>query len=98
MNYSVSATDNQDPATVVTCDVANGALLGLGPHTITCTARDASNNVSLPATAIVTVRDTTPPVLTLPGPVTVETENPAGTNVTYGPAAATDIQDLSLTQ
>ena len=56
-----SATDLVDGAVSVSCSPASGTLLGLGPHTVTCTAADAHGNAAAPASFVVTVRDTTPP-------------------------------------
>ncbi len=39
-----TATDDRDPAPVVTCDPAPGALIPVGTTTVTCTATDASGN------------------------------------------------------
>lgn len=52
---SGSITLSQSPAA--------GTMVGLGPHTITVTATDGSNNSSQ-CTTTVTVADTTPPVIT----------------------------------
>jgi parallel beta-helix repeat protein len=44
--YSVSATDDQDPAPVVVCSPAQGSVFPLGTTTVNCTATDASGNTS----------------------------------------------------
>jgi hypothetical protein len=95
VTYTATATDDKDPAPVITCTPPSGSVFSLGPTTIRCTARDAAGNVSTEATALVTVRDTTPPTLTLPPPVSVETEDPTGAPVTYGAATAADLVDLA---
>lgn len=51
----------------VTQSPAPGTLVGVGPHTITITATDGSNNTTVRTTTF-TVNDTTPPTLTLNGP------------------------------
>jgi hypothetical protein len=61
----------------------------LGPTTVTWTATDTSGNVTT-ATQQVTVVDTTPPVLNVPGDVTVTATGPL-TMVAIGTATATDI-------
>ena len=47
VNYTKpTATDNEDPNPVVTCDPASGSKFAVGTTTVTCTARDANGNVS----------------------------------------------------
>jgi len=48
-------------------------------------------------TFTVTVQDTTPPTVTVPSNVAVETSNPAGTAVSYGSVTAVDTVDGALT-
>jgi hypothetical protein len=42
----VTATDNCDPKVKVVCTPRSGSNMGLGVHTVTCTATDASGNQS----------------------------------------------------
>jgi len=87
-----TATDIVDPAPTVACLPASGAFFALGgPHTITCTATDASGNSSNGSFKI-TVKDTTAPVLTLPANITTEATSGAGAVVSFS-ATATDIVD-----
>ena len=51
-----TATDNEDPNPVVTCDPASGSKFPAGETTVTCVATDANGNVSAPKTFKVTVR------------------------------------------
>lgn len=46
VTFSVTATDNCDPAPVVTCSPATGSGFPVGTTTVTCTATDASGNRS----------------------------------------------------
>lgn len=46
VTFTVSATDNCDPAPVVTSSIASGSGFPLGVTTVTCTAQDSSGNQS----------------------------------------------------
>jgi hypothetical protein len=47
LDYALpTATDDQDPAPVVACDPAPGALVPVGTTTVTCTATDAAGNAA----------------------------------------------------
>ena len=70
---------------------ASGSTFAIGTTTVTVTATDAYCNVSAPRTFTVTVRDTTPPVITSVSPnLTIEATSAAGATVSYAAAAATD--------
>ena len=88
-----TATDNLDDEV----DIANDALavFPLGETIVTWTATDDSGNVAT-GTQKVTVKDTMPPVLTVPGDVTAEQTNRDGTPVEPGNATATDICDADV--
>jgi hypothetical protein len=60
VTFSVTATDDMDPAPTITCDPASGSTFPLGTTTVTCTAVDASGNDST-CSFTVTVVDTTLP-------------------------------------
>jgi X-Pro dipeptidyl-peptidase len=77
-----TATDNEDPSPVVTCDPASGSKFAVGTTTVTCTARDANGNVSAPKTFKVVVRRDVPVNGGVSGNV------PATLSLTLGPAAA----------
>jgi hypothetical protein len=53
--YTVTATDNVDPAPVVSCTPSSGSLFAIGTTTVSCTATDAAGNSSS-ATFAVTVK------------------------------------------
>jgi hypothetical protein len=93
--FLASATDNLDPSPVVTAIPASGSTFALGTTTVTVTARDAAGNSST-KTFTVTVRDTTPPVLTVPGAITKEATAPL-TPVALGTATAVDLVDGPVT-
>ncbi len=89
---SRDAVDGNVPAT---CAPASGSTFPLGTTTVTCNATDAHGNAAAAVTFIVTVSDTTAPVLTLAGsnPMTVEA---GGTFIDPG-ATATDTVAGNLT-
>ena len=84
--FTVSASDLVDPSPSISCDHSSGATFPIGSTLVSCTAKDASNNVSQPATFTVNVVDTTGPVLTLPGPLITEANGPTGSIVNFVPA------------
>jgi hypothetical protein len=91
-----TASDIVDASPTVTCSPAPGSFFALGgPHTVTCTAKDASGNASQ-ASFDVTVVDTTAPTLNnVPAEKTVEGNTTGGANVSYTSPTASDIVDAS---
>ena len=71
-HFVATATDDVDPNPVVVCSPPSGTVFPLGDTLVTCTATDASGNVS-EGTFVKTVVDTTPPV-----PQCTEGVNPDG--------------------
>lgn len=70
------------------------ALYEVGEHSITWVAVDAAGNIGS-ATQVITVQDTTPPVINVPENIVVEA-NALLTPVDAGEATATDIVDGNL--
>lgn len=88
-----TATDICDAAPHVTSDAP--AVFPLGITTVQFKATDASGNTAK-ATITITVRDTTPPVLSnVPAPLTLELTDPNGMPVTLAMPTATDICDAA---
>ncbi len=86
VTYSATATDNVDGAITPTCTPASGSTFALGTTTVTCSATDAAGNEAS-ASFTVTVRDTTPPVVTVPSTITVTATSASGNIVTYASSA-----------
>lgn len=89
--YAVSATDLVDGATAVTCAPASGSTFPIGVTTVSCSSTDAHANTGT-KTFTVTVKDTTPPVVTVPQNMVAEATGPAGATVTFA-STAQDIVD-----
>jgi hypothetical protein len=68
VTYSLpTADDNVDAAPVVTCTPASGTTFSFGTTQVSCTAEDASGNVSDPAVTFdVKIIDTEPPEIDVP--------------------------------
>ncbi len=97
VSFTASATDLVDPSPSVTCSPASGSTFALGATTVSCTAKDASGNVSAVKTFKVTVQDTTPPSVSVPADITAEATGPSGAAVSYSGDSATDLVDGSIT-
>jgi hypothetical protein len=92
--YTASATDLVDGVVPVLCDHASGSTFPVGTTTVQCHATDAHSNTAS-GSFLVTVRDTTPPTLSLPANITAEATSASGAVVSYT-ATATDIVDGSV--
>jgi hypothetical protein len=78
VNYvSPSALDAVDGPSVVTCAPVSGGMFPLGTTTVTCSASDAHGNTATTSFSV-SVVDTTPPTLAVPGPTTVYATEPGG--------------------
>jgi hypothetical protein len=69
--FTASASDALDGSIIPICDPSSGTTFPLGTSTVTCTATDAGGNTGS-AAFDVTVQDTTPPELALPGDIEEE--------------------------
>jgi HYR domain len=97
VTYAASASDAVDGPLTPTCSPASGSTFPIGSTTVTCTANDSANNTTSQSfTVTVVLDDTTPPVVTVPSDISVETENPSGAVVPFT-ASATDNIDGTLT-
>jgi HYR domain len=94
VTYTVSASDAQDGTLTPSCSPASGSVFPLGTTTDNCSVTD-SGGLTTTGSFTVTVQDTTPPSLNLPGNITVQAGKPA--TATYTPApTATDLVDGSV--
>ena len=89
VTFGASANDAVDGPVATSCSPASGGTFSMGITMVTCNATDAAGNVGYGSFSV-TVRDTTPPVLTLLGDLTLEATSPAGAVATFA-ATASDI-------
>ncbi|MFN8074286.1 MAG: HYR domain-containing protein [Kineosporiaceae bacterium] len=88
--FTTSATDVVDGDRPVTCDPSSGSLFDLGVTPVGCAASDTRGNEAK-GSLKVTVKDSTPPVLTVQGAV-VEATGPRGAKASFE-ATAADLVD-----
>jgi HYR domain len=92
-----TASDIVDGPITPGCSPASGSTFPVGTTTVTCSATDAHGNTGSASFSVtVTLNDTTPPVVSVPGDFSVETESTGGTTVTFS-ASANDDTDGPLT-
>ena len=79
------------PSTLVSCNPPSGqgVVLGLGSQAIFCTATDLGANTTM-AEFRFEIRDTVPPVVTVPADVVAEATGPSGAIVNYPAASFAD--------
>lgn len=83
VTYEVSAEDNVDGSIDdVSCNPASGSTFPLGETTVECTATDAAGNTGT-GSFTVTIRDTTPPAISVPNGITAEATGPEGAAVSF---------------
>jgi HYR domain-containing protein len=86
VTYLAGATDAIDGALPVECSVPSGATFPVGATAVSCKSVDAAGNARTGAFTV-TVRDTTPPAISVPGSLTVLPVSEAGAPVTYEASA-----------
>ncbi|HEX9505405.1 MAG TPA: HYR domain-containing protein, partial [Acidimicrobiia bacterium] len=87
--YSASATDDKDGAVPVVFTPPSGSVFPVGTTVVVANASDFAGNTASEFFHV-TVQDTTPPVLSLPGEVVAEATGPDGAAVMLS-ASAEDI-------
>ncbi len=91
VTFAALASDTVNGSSPVTCDPPSGSTFALGNTTVDCNASDASDN-STSGSFLVTVEDTTAPVVTVPASFSDEATDATGAAVTFS-SSATDIVD-----
>lgn len=95
VTYSTSARDAVSGNVDVMCAPPSGTTFPLGATTVSCIATDDAGNDAV-GSFTVTVRDTTPPAITVPDDISKTATNASGAAVTFT-ATATDIVSGPLT-
>lgn len=95
VSFSATASDIVSGALTAVCTPASGSSFGLGATLVTCTATDAAGLTGSESFTI-TVSDTTPPAVTVPGNLTAEATGPDGATVTHGDVSALDTVDGAI--
>jgi microsomal dipeptidase-like Zn-dependent dipeptidase len=95
VTFTASASDPESGPLTATCVPASGSTFGIGTNVVTCTAIDGAGNPGS-SSFNVTVRDTTPPSVTVPSDIVVEATGPSGAMVSFS-ASASDTVSGSLT-
>ena len=90
VSFAATANDDVDGPVSVLADPASGSTFPLGTTVVDLGAADSAGNIAT-ASFNVTVKDTTPPVITAPADVTAEATSAAGATVTYALPGAEDI-------
>ncbi|WP_437636472.1 DNRLRE domain-containing protein [Sorangium sp. So ce854] len=84
--FTVSAIDDADGAVPVICTTPPGSTLPIGVTIVHCYALDGTGNLDYGTFAVI-VEDTTAPILTVPGAMTVEPAGPWGAELAFAPVA-----------
>ncbi|WP_224241353.1 ELWxxDGT repeat protein [Hyalangium gracile] len=95
VSYPPASATDAVSSPEVTYSQLSGTTFGLGVTRVTVTAKDGAAN-SATCEFLVTVRDTTAPVLTCPADVVVEATSDQGAAVDFPSASATDAVTASL--
>ena len=93
VSFTVTSEGATGSSLPVTCLPASGSLFPIGSTTVTCSATDPTSSKTSTVGFLVTVVDTTPPVVTVPGPITAQATSSAGAVVTYSGVTAVDAVD-----
>jgi CSLREA domain-containing protein len=91
VTFTASALDDVSGAVAVSCDLPSGSMFPIGVNNVLCVAKDAAGNVATGSFTITVLKDTKPPVLTLPSDLTLAATSPYGAVAIFTPSAVDDI-------
>jgi peptidoglycan/xylan/chitin deacetylase (PgdA/CDA1 family) len=92
VDFLVTASDTDPVSPEVSCDHVSGSMFILGSTEVSCSATDNAGNTSTGSFNII-VKDTTPPVISVPEDVTKNTTNSDGIAVTFDVPTVSDTVD-----
>jgi hypothetical protein len=95
VGFTATASDLVDGNVATSCAPASGSTFALGATAVVCTASDLAQNTAQ-ASFVVTVVDTTKPVLDWHPDVTATASANSGATVSYGLPTATDLVDPAV--
>jgi hypothetical protein len=97
VTFSATATDAEDASPPsVTCTPASGSTFPLGTTTVNCSTKDGGG-LTASGSFLVTVADTTAPVMSTIADIDVATTDPAGATVDYGAPSVVEAVDPNPT-
>jgi len=96
VNFSVQAYDLAGETLTPKSSAVSGSTFPIGMTTVTSSATDSLGNTAF-ATFTITVADSTPPTISLPGNLVVQANTTGGADVTLPQATATDPVDPNPT-
>jgi hypothetical protein len=85
--YTVTASDSEDGVLTPVCAPVSGATFPLGATTVDCSVTDSVGAIAT-GSFTMTVRDTTPPVVTPPPSITIPATETGGARASASPALA----------
>jgi len=95
ITYTVTVYDFVDGPLTPICTTPSGSTFAIGSTTVTCTATDSAGNTATASFTItvyvLTTSDTTPPVITVPGPQTYLTDGPYAVDYSNQVSAIDDV-------
>jgi hypothetical protein len=96
VTFAATATDVVDGTVTVACGWTSGSLFPVGTTEVTCTASDARENTAQ-GSFLVTITDTTAPVVTVPDDLTLEAAGADGAVAEFADdVSASDVVDGDL--
>jgi hypothetical protein len=94
VTFTVQATDPEDGTLTPACLPASGSTFPLGTTQVDCSVSDADGQQATGG-FLVTVGDTTPPAVAVPGDITAEATGPAGAVVAFTATAVDRVDGAS---
>ena len=88
--FSATAVDDVDGTIVPVCTPASPAYVMIGTTTVTCTATDTAGNVA-EASFVITVVDQSPPEVTVPEDIAIDSTVTSDTTITFTATAVDDV-------